>query len=156
MCGGGSGREPESWGRSHRTETRGDRDAALYLSKRADSKLSPERNVCARAPDQGGSCRTLAPKPALLCGSEIPLSPSSSSTSGCVHVPPVVSHFEPVSNGGPRTDLPPEECVLLLIHPTGSQLLRSCKRGKDGGAEGSPGPGGGESRAGSGSGEASV
>lgn len=32
------------------------------------------------------------------------------------YVPPVAAHFEPVSNGGPRTDLPAEECVLLLIH----------------------------------------
>lgn len=32
------------------------------------------------------------------------------------HVPPDAAHFEPVSNGGPRTDLPAEECVLLLIH----------------------------------------
>lgn len=38
--------------------------------------------------------------------------------SGCFHVPQAVSHFEPVSNGGPGTDLPTEECVLLLIHRT--------------------------------------
>lgn len=38
--------------------------------------------------------------------------------SDCFHVPQAVSHFEPVSNGGPGTDLPTEECVLLLIHRT--------------------------------------
>lgn len=37
---------------------------------------------------------------------------------GCSHVPPAVSHFEPVSNGGPRPDPPSGECVLLLVRPT--------------------------------------
>lgn len=55
-------------------------------------------------------------------------------TSACFHVPPVALHFEPVSNGGPRTDFPAEECALRLIHRTASQLSPSGTRGKDGAA----------------------
>lgn len=54
-------------------------------------------------------------------------------------------HFEPVSNGGPRADMPAEECALLLIHPTARSIcppVREVRTG-DGEAErGSPGPAG--------------
>lgn len=69
-----------------------------------------------REKDTGGdSCRTLAVQLAPLPG--LRKSPSAClPTPFPPNVPPVAAHFEPVSNGGPRTDLPAEECVLLLIH----------------------------------------
>lgn len=93
-----------------------------------DSAVTP-----AQPHREAGTPRTLDAKAsaAQRRGSENSL---SLFTSACFHVPPVALHFEPVSNGGPRTDFPAEECVLRLIHRTASQLSPSGTRGKDGAA----------------------
>lgn len=44
--------------------------------------------------------------------------------------PPVVLHFAPASNGGPRTDLPSRECVSLLECPAARSFCPPVK-GKD-------------------------
>lgn len=73
--------------------------------------------------DQGQAFAPWPPEQALLRGSENTLYPPPRSLSASVsdswfHVPAVVLHFLPVSNGGPGADLSSEECVLLLIHRT--------------------------------------
>lgn len=77
-----------------------------------------------------GTPRTLDAKPAQRRGSENSL---SLFTSACFHVPPVALHFEPVSNGGPRTDFPTEECVLLLIHRTARSFRPPVREVRTGG-----------------------
>lgn len=119
MCGGGGGgREtetPRAAGSTHDNGLKAHAESAGGGEAHRDAALSP---VTDNSPP--GSCRTLAAQPCRRNCSALkahPVPPSSSS--GCFfHVPPVAAHFEPVSNGGPRTDLPAEECVLLLIRQT--------------------------------------
>ena len=127
VCGGGGGRDERARagrsftdrgsvrarGRFHPQSTRTSQTSPgekLHLLQ-GERERERERGV------EGSELSHLGPrkKPALRRGSE---NSPPRSTSGWVHVAAVASHFEPVSNGGPRTDLPPEECVLLLNHRT--------------------------------------
>lgn len=139
MCGGRRGRQSSRTAASDGLDRLGEDWNLRFPPKRsALQPLQGENSALPPAqPDrEGGTPRTLDAKPAQLRGSE---NSPSLVTSACFHVPPVVLPFEPASNGGPRTDFPPEECVLLLIHRTARSFQPSGTRGKDG-QQGRPGP----------------
>lgn len=140
MCGGRSGRQ------SSRTAPS---DGLDWLGEDWNLRFSPPPKRSALQSLQGENS---APPPAQAHREGGPLAPWTRSqrssaglnspslvTSACFHVPPVVLPFEPASNGGPSTDFPPEECVLLLIHRTARSFQPSGTRGKDG-QQGRPGP----------------
>lgn len=129
MCGGRRGRHSSRTAASDGLDRLGEDWNLRFPPKRSALQPSQDR-------ERGGGPRTLDAKPAQLRGSE---NSPSLVTSACFHVPPVVLPFEPASNGGPRTDFPPEECVLLLIHRTARSFQPSGTRGKDG-QQGRPGP----------------
>lgn len=133
MCGGRSGRQSSRTASSDRLDWLG-KDWNVRLSPSVKAFSSPSRRtLCnhssATTPGRG-TPRTLDPKPALRRGSE---NSHSLFTSACFHVPHAALHFEPVSNGGPRTDFPTEECVLLLIHRTARSFRPPVREVRTGG-----------------------
>lgn len=146
MCGGGSGRETETenWGRSYNNGLERDRERVCVSSPRKDVAFIQTRGLPTSQEEtlhhlnsslDQGELSHLGHGSLRCCAGLKTLFPPPPSTSGCFHVPPVVSHFEPESNGGPRTDLPPEECVLLLTHPTARSFCPPAREVRTDGGE---------------------
>lgn len=121
VCGRNSGRDGDrGTGREVTVRERvsaqaGGRNGFIQTHGAQTSPEKPPRHLNSSL-DQRGGVAPLAPVAcAALLVWKLSFPPS---TNGCFHVPLVASRVQPVSNGGPRTDLPSAECVLVLVRPT--------------------------------------